>query len=137
MRVLITGSRTWRDADAINTALDEIAKAAVAEGDSEIVVVHGCASGADTLADMWARRRNGQWSVRIERYPAQWKGPLGRRAGWVRNMRMVRLGADVCLAFVLNGSRGATSCADMAEEAGIRTVRYTVRSAEPIPDEVA
>lgn len=135
MRVLITGSRTWRDADAIHAALDEILKASLQAGDTEIVVVHGCASGADTIADIWVRRRRHEWPVRAERYPALWK-KYGRRAGWVRNHRMVRLGADVCLAFILDGSLGATQCADLAEGHGIRTERFVVRTAEPMPDEV-
>jgi hypothetical protein len=132
MRVLITGSRTWTDHDAIHTVLDAIAKEAFAAGDTEVVVVHGCASGADTLADLWVRRNAAQWPVRAERYPAQWKR-YGKRAGMVRNARMVRLGADVCLAFIKDGSRGATSCADLAEDHSIRTERFIVRTDSP-PD---
>lgn len=136
MRILVTGSRTWSDANAINTALDEILKAALAEGDHDVIVVHGCATGADSIADMWVRRRFKEYPVRAERHPAQWN-KYGKRAGWVRNHRMVLLGADACLAFILNGSPGATHCADMAEAAGIRTERFTVRTSGPMPDEVA
>lgn len=46
----------------------------------------------------------------------------GRRAGIIRNLYMVNLGADLCLAFIQNGSRGA-SCADAAEHASIRFQR--------------
>jgi hypothetical protein len=34
-------------------------------------------------------------------------------------------GADLCLAFIRNHSRGASMCADLAEQAGIRTIRIT------------
>jgi hypothetical protein len=38
---------------------------------------------------------------------------------------MVNLGADLVLAFIRNGSRGASHTADLAEQAGIETRRFT------------
>ncbi|HEX5494188.1 MAG TPA: hypothetical protein VFX70_06390, partial [Mycobacteriales bacterium] len=46
-------------------------------------------------------------------------------AGPIRNARMVLDGADLCLAFIHNHSRGASGCADYAEQHGIRTIRNT------------
>ena len=40
---------------------------------------------------------------------------------------MVKLGADFCLAFILNESSGSTHCSELAEKAGINT-RYYRRS---------
>lgn len=72
------------------------------------------------MAEEWAVE-NGRM---LKRYPADWN-QYGKRAGYVRNAQMVKEGADVCLAFIRNGSRGASMTANLAEKAGIRTVRYT------------
>ncbi len=117
MRVIVTGSRNWNRAVPIWYCLDTILKEAYAAGDFEVVVVHGCAQGADTHADLWARQRGHTWNVRAERHPADWR--QGKGAGIARNARMVGLGADICLAFIRDNSRGATHCMEAAERAGI------------------
>jgi len=115
-RVLVTGSRDWTDLLTIDKALG--AEQGLAAMDlRRLVVVHGAARGADTLADRWAYR-NG---VAVERHPARWRenGVYNPQAGLLRNRKMVALGADVCLAFIHSGSRGASHCARLAEQAGI------------------
>lgn len=114
-RVLVTGSRDWVDFNLIRSELE-----ALLEPNNFLTVVHGaCPTGADACADLWA----GQNAWINERHPANWQ-VHGKRAGFVRNHQMVELGADVCLAFIRNGSKGATHTADLAEKAGIPVRRF-------------
>jgi hypothetical protein len=124
MRVLVTGSRTWEAAAVIRTALDILAKEAFAI-DEELVIVHGaCPKGADAIADEWVRDRLRQlWPVGAERHPANWRDD-GHSAGFKRNERMVKAGADLCLAFIHHRSKGASHCANLAEREGITVRRF-------------
>ena len=132
-RVLITGSRTWDDSVTIMTALVQYQVSSGLPA-TELTLVSGhCPKGADTLAEIAAETCG--WN--IERHPAQWdmhsedcpewhiQDPTYcRRAGFVRNKRMVDLGADICFAFIKDGSKGATATAALADEAGIPVRRY-------------
>ena len=129
-RVLVTGSRTWDDKDFIWNVLD----VALAELGA-VTIVHGaCPKGADAIAQGWVRHQlvNGG-HVRAERHAANWSA-YGKAAGFRRNAEMVALGADLALAFIRDGSKGATGCADLAERAGIETRRfeYWSISEEPV-----
>lgn len=115
MRILITGSRDWTDQNLIWDTLNNIAEPYA------VLVSGACPTGADKMAEDWA---GNQPDITVERYPADWKR-FGKRAGFLRNSKMVELGADICLAFIKNKSKGATMTADLAEKAGIKTVRYT------------
>ena len=115
MRLLVTGSQGWTEEDVIEDAM-------LAEvGDvpwHQVQVMHGgCKNGADKIVDEIARRHH--WGRLI--MPADW-AHYGRAAGQIRNERMVKIGADVCLAFIRDKSPGASTTARKADQAGIRTV---------------
>ncbi|MER5843234.1 SLOG family protein [Streptomyces prasinus] len=148
-RVLVTGSRDWADEKLIRRELTR----AWREAGGPIVVVHGgCPTGADAQAVQWVADwpSTGFSGATEERHPADWDHctdacPQGHRkpkrpgdmvhpgvcddycpaAGPRRNRELVRLGADLCLAFIRDGSRGASHTAALAEKAGIPVRRFT------------
>lgn len=136
-RILVTGSRTWTDENALHEAIAEALgkDRAIRPGD-EYVIVHGaCPRGADVMASRFCED-NAWWvdnmgaELAEERHPADWER-LGKRAGFVRNAQMVALGADLCLAFIVDGSKGASHTADLAEKAGIPVRRYERSAGDP------
>ncbi|MEU3618825.1 DUF2493 domain-containing protein [Streptomyces sp. NPDC006872] len=119
MKILVSGSRDWTDARKIQ---EEIFRALYETKTPhvEAALIHGaCPTGADALADAYAR----ETGMHILSFPAEWK-LYGRYAGYRRNVEMVSTIPDICLAFIRNGSRGASMTADFAEEARIETRRF-------------
>lgn len=113
MRILITGSRNWDSPGTIQKAIEEQTRGLEPH---VVTLVHGdCPTGADALADEYARAQG----FHVEKYPADWT--QGRKAGPLRNKKMVDLGADICLAFPKGKSAGTRGCMKLALEAGINT----------------
>lgn len=127
-RVLITGSRDWPASGVVWSALNDTHHEALTAG-RPLVVVHGaCPRGADRHAADWAAvARQFTTAVIEERRPADWRpdGILDRSAGFRRNAAMVQLGAEVTLAFIHQGSRGASHTARLAEQAEIPVRKWT------------
>lgn len=132
MRVLITGSRNWTDEQTIHNKLNTLL--ASTPGSEPFILVHGhCPTGADAIADKWGQQLPRE--VTVERHPANWDRPCDNNcyhhprtkngkpycpmAGHLRNQEMVDLGADLCLAFPLPGSRGTKDCIRRAKKANI------------------
>lgn len=125
-RVLVTGSRTWEDVRALRRALNDVLTELPSPA-TPVTVVHGdCPHGADRQASVWVRdtQRGPLFVVAEEKHPANWR-VNGKRAGFIRNQLMVNLGADLVLAFIRDGSRGASHTAGLAERAGIPVHRFT------------
>lgn len=126
-RILVTVSRSWRDWPVMKDAL---LRAHTAHPDA--VLVHGDAPKGDRdAAGIW-RGMGGE----VEAWPAKWmehgddcrctdRAKRCRFAGFRRNLAMVHSAPDLVLAFIHNGSKGASHCADAADDAGIAVVRYS------------
>lgn len=117
MRVLICGSRNWSDPGPINALLAGLD--ILAEGQNEsLVVIHGDANGADTLAGNLAKR----WGAKVIPEPADWD-KHGKAAGPIRNQKMLDdHSPDVVYAFRCEGkSNGTDDMCNRARKAGIPT----------------
>lgn len=136
MRVLICGSRSFAAAGVINAMVRGLA-----ETYPDLVVIHGAAKGADTLAGEAAKD-----IAKVEEYPADWE-QYGKKAGYLRNKQMLEEGQpDLVLAFVdkpLTESKGTHMMVNLAEEAGIavyvvrpsnKTVKSWKSTTEPVKD---
>lgn len=111
MRLLVTGGRDFTDAKFVNEALDTLSVRHRVD-----VLIHGDASGADRLADNWAR------AAGIPRlpFPADWvlHGP---RAGNRRNFLMLEEGEpEMVLAFP--GHAGTADMITKARDRGIPVI---------------
>jgi hypothetical protein len=125
-RLLVTGSRDWSDLAMLRSALDEVLDEVDRAG-KRLVVVHGdCPDGADNQARRWAtEQRAAGRPVDHDPHPANWN-TYGLVAGFVRNISMVKAGADRCLAFFAPGAgnKGTTDCVKQASAHQIKVVRY-------------
>lgn len=115
-RVIIAGTRDFDN----YTLLCEYADKMLAnrkEAGYNIIIVSGCATGADTLGEQYAEARGYQ----VERYPAQWRDANGRYdkgAGVKRNALMAD-NADALLAYWDGKSRGTKNMIQEATKRGL------------------
>lgn len=79
------------------------------------VLIHGAASGVDTMGGEWADSRG----VEVAAKPANWKR-YGRAAGPIRNRAMLKESPDLLVAFP--GNSGTRDMVEAAKEAGLVTV---------------
>ena len=107
-RVVIAGCRDYNNYDEakpyIDFCLSNIRK------ENNIVIVSGCASGADAIGERYAEE-NG---FKVEKYPADWK-TYGRSAGPRRNKQMAEV-SDYVICFWDEESKGTKSMIDYAKK---------------------
>ncbi len=109
LRVLVCGSRTWREQQPIREALERLP-----EGST---VIHGAARGADEIAGIIAK----QLGLEVLAFPADWE-KHGKAAGPIRNTQMLREGRPhQVIAFTrdLSQSRGTANMVRQAKAAGV------------------
>jgi hypothetical protein len=134
-RILITGSRVWKDKAAILAALVE----QLPTCSWPVTIVHGAQKrwdhrgqrfiGADFYADEIAR----EVGLEVDPHPADWDR-YGKAAGPIRNREMVATldatNGDRVLAFPIRDSRGTRGCMAIAEEAGIPVINKGIDQKE-------
>lgn len=146
MRILVTGSREWTDTLTIARTIQRYMSATLPmlkdeEGRdlwrdvSGVTIVHGGARGVDQLTERWAVGCQPPIKTEVHALTREHWQENPRTAGYIRNGEMVRLGADVCIAFLLScrkvdcdriephATHGGSHCADLAESQGIMTIR--------------
>ena len=113
MRVLVCGGRDYKDKDVLFKYMDTL------HNERKIsLIINGGASGADTLAAIWARPKR---EVAVKTYFAQWEIE-GRAAGFIRNRRMLDEGKpNLVVAFP--GGQGTRNMIRLAKEYGIEVLR--------------
>jgi hypothetical protein len=129
----LTGSRLWPDPLLLEGTLLDVWHDALQIGYDGIELMQGCAEGADTIGDRWAKR-NG---ILVRERPADWEGPCGsecqpghrrrnRRgveycplAGHRRNQGMVDERPVLFVAASYRNSSGTADCMRRAKAAGI------------------
>jgi hypothetical protein len=109
--VLVTGGRSYADTATLYKTMDSLLATRPMK-----LVVHGAASGADTLADAWAAFRG----IPRQPCPANWHR-FGRAAGTIRNAFMLHaFQPDIVVAFP--GGAGTEHMISTARKAGLTTV---------------
>lgn len=107
-KVVISGCRDYNNYDEaklyIDFCLSNIRK------ENDIVIVSGCASGADAIGERYAKE-NG---FKIEKYPAEWE-KYGKSAGPKRNEKMAKI-CDYVICFWDKKSRGTASMIKYAKQ---------------------
>jgi hypothetical protein len=119
VKVLTTGSRTWEGVygySMTGLVLGRLQALSLALHSPLRLMNGACPQGSDVQVKRWAANRN----VPLEEFPADWMN-YGKAAGPMRNMYMVNLGADMCVAFLRDNSRGTQGTIDLARAAKIPT----------------
>ena len=111
-RVLVCGGRDYSDEARVFSELDaEHANAPIT------LLIHGGATGADTLAGKWAAARK----IAVRPFPANWF-KHGQSAGPIRNRDMLTQGKPhMVIAFP--GGRGTADMINAARAASVPVVK--------------
>lgn len=109
VRILVCGGRDYADLNTIRSEMEALGEAYYVD---DVTIVHGAATGVDTLAgDMAAHL-----GFAVDEFPADWNRH-GRAAGPIRNQQMLDSGVDLVVAFP--GGRGTADMKRRARDAGV------------------
>ena len=117
-KIIIAGGRDFMDYNLLKEKTNKILQEKKVT--HKIVIISGCARGADTLGLRYASEN----TFDVEEYPADWD-KYGKKAGYVRNVEMAE-NADALIAFWDGKSKGTKHMIDIAKERNlpIRVIRY-------------
>lgn len=126
MRIIVTGSRDFDNATMVFTILWRQLDACVINRERLTIVHGGCLSGADAIAEDWysavmcGRSVASAHLVKPEVHRADWTR-YGLGAGPIRNEKMARKGADLCIGFLKTGAKnkGTNDMLNAARRHGI------------------
>lgn len=117
-RMLVCGGRNYADLERMTVFMREGAKRLGVTGPDDLLVIHGKARGADTLAGIVARASG----VAVHEFPADWT-KHGKRAGYVRNQQMLDEGKPD-LVVAAPGGRGTDMMVEIAQKAGVAVLDF-------------
>lgn len=117
-KIIIAGGRDFMDYNLLKEKTNKILQEKKVT--HKIVIISGCARGADTLGLRYASEN----AFDVEEYPAEWD-KYGKKAGYMRNVEMAE-NADALIAFWDGKSKGTKHMIDIATERNlpIRVIRY-------------
>lgn len=123
--VIIAGSRDFNNYDL----LDRICEYAL-RGSENITIISGGARGADKLGEIFAKNHNHEVIV----MNADWD-KYGKSAGYRRNCDMAieatKYEDYLCIAFLINNSRGTNNMIDICERYSIPCIKVEIVDDSP------
>ena len=117
-KIIIAGGRDFMDYNLLKEKTNKILQEKKVT--HKIVIISGCARGADTLGMRYASEN----IFDVDEYPADWD-KYGKKAGYMRNVEMAE-NPDALIAFWDGKSKGTKHMIDIATERKlpIRVIRY-------------
>ncbi len=107
-RVVISECRDYNNYNEAKTYIDYYLTNIRKE--NEIVILSGCASGADAIGERYAKEN----CLKVKKYPANWE-KYGKSAGPKRNEEMAK-NCDYVLCFWEGKSKGTKSMINLAKK---------------------
>lgn len=129
MKILVTGSRDWRYPAIIYIALTTAIREYYYPNKpkkEDILIIHGAAKGADTIAASWADEKGVPHTKDKYKVTSVDWNRQGKAAGILRNHRMLdeNPDTDVVIAFWKNKSPGTNDMINYARGKGYKVIIY-------------
>ena len=117
-KIIIAGGRDFMDYNLLKEKTNKILQEKRVS--HKIVIISGCARGADTLGLRYASEN----AFDVEEHPANWD-KYGKKAGYMRNVEMAE-NANALIAFWDGKSKGTKHMIDIATERNLptRVIKY-------------